>query len=437
MERDIYTALKTWKTSKHRKPLVLEGARQVGKTHALRTWGARDYPNVAYFNFEQDPSLAAFFDGTLDPKALLTHLQLHSGLTIEPASTLIIFDEVQICPRALNSLKYFCEEAGEYHIAAAESLLGVKTSGSAGFPVGKVQFLSMYPLSFFEFLSAIDKADLRDYLEKYTTFDPLPEPLHNKLIRLLKFYLYIGGMPEAVARYAESGKLDDIRTIQLDILSAYERDFAKHAPKSQIMKIMTVWQQVPQQLAKENKKFIFSAIRESARGRDYEEAIQWLSDAGLIYKCLHITAPRLPLAAAANQNIFKLLMLDVGLLGASSQLPAKAITEGNQLFIEFKGALIENFVAQELVAARGSALYYWSSQGSAEVDYLIQDEHDVLPLEVKSGKTSRKKSLLVYGDKYGASLARCSPMNLKRDGRITNYPLYLASRFPMECEQKE
>ncbi len=430
MKRDVYKLLEGWKGAPRRKPLVLNGARQVGKTHALKHFGTTEYEKMAYLNFEKDEKLAQYFEGTLDPKELLKVLSIHTGVDIEPGTTLLIFDEVQECSRALGSLKYFCEEAPEYHVIAAGSLLGVKLTRDKGFPVGKVNFLSMYPLTFFEFLSALGQEKLRLFLEEYKTYEPLPNPLHEKLIQLLKLYFFIGGMPEAVAEYAKNEKLPVVREIQLEILNAYERDFAKHAPPNEVMKITAVWKQVHRQLAKENKKFIFSAIRKSARGREYEEAIQWLADAGLIYKSHLVETPKLPLSAYADNNAFKIFLVDVGLLGAQSNLAAQTVIDGDLLFTEFKGSLTENYVAQELTCAKNKAVYYWASEGTAEVDFLVEEEQVIYPIEVKAGANQKKKSLLIYNEKYSPSKPiRATTMNLKHDGAIYNYPLYLISRL--------
>lgn len=434
MKRDIYRQLEEWKQSARRKPLVLNGARQVGKTYALKHFGKASYKKTVCLNFEKDEKLGQYFEGTLDPKQLIKTLSIHTEVDIDPHHTLIILDEIQECPKALGSLKYFCEEANEYHVIAAGSLLGVKMARGKGFPVGKVNFLHMHPLTFFEFLSAIGHEKTRLFLEEYNTYEPIPNPLHEKLIQLLKIYLFIGGMPEAVAEYTKNEKLNTVREIQLEILNAYEKDFAKHAPPHEIMKITTVWKQVHRQLAKENKKFIFAAIRKSARGREYEEAIQWLSDAGLIHKSYLVESPKFPLSAYADSNAFKIFLADVGLLGAQSSLSPQIILDGDLLFTEFKGALTENYVAQELVATRHKEPYYWASEGVAEVDFLIEQEHEIYPLEVKAGASQKKKSLLVYNQKYAPSkLTRATTMNLKHDGDIYNYPLYLISRFPLSA----
>jgi len=433
MERDIIHQLLTWKDSPRRKPLILEGARQVGKTTVLQSFGERYYDNTVYLNFEKDELLSGYFKDSLDPANLIQVLSVHKGEPISPGTTLVIFDEIQECPRALNSLKYFCEEANEYHIAAAGSLLGVKTAEGEGFPVGKVNFCHMTPMSFFEYLSAVEGDLVREYLENITTIEPLPEPLHQKYMNHLKTYLFVGGMPEVVAGFVDSGSYDVVREIQTEILSAYERDFSKHAPPGQIMKILDVWAQIPSQLAKENRKFIFSAIRKSARAREYEEAIAWLNNAGIIHKSHRIKSPKLPLSSDEGDQAFKLFLLDVGLLGAKSRLTAKALIEGERLFTEFKGALTENYVAQALVNLHNQPLYYWSSGATAEVDFLVEVDNTIYPLEVKAGKISKNKSLLVYDEKYHPSiLSRSTQMNFKHDGRMVNYPLYLVGRLPME-----
>lgn len=437
MKRDIYSLLEKWKQSERRKPLILNGARQVGKTHALRYFGKTSYKNMVYLNFEKDERLCEYFENSLDPKQLIKIISIHTEVEIEKYDTLLIFDEIQNCPKALNSLKYFCEEANDFHVVAAGSLLGVKTAREKGFPVGKVNFLSLYPLTFFEFLSALNQEKTRQFLEDYnrewTAFskaEPIPGLLHDKLLNLLKLYFFIGGMPEVVAEYAKNEKLNIVREIQLEILNAYERDFAKHAPSNELMKIITVWQQIHRQLAKENKKFIFAAIRKSARGRDYEEAIQWLSDAGLIHKSYLVDSPKFPLSAYADNNVFKIFLLDIGLLGAQSNLSPHVVIDGNQLFTEFKGALTENYVAQELIVSRQAGLYYWASEGIAEIDFLIQDNHSIYPVEVKAGVNPKKKSLLVYDKKYSPQrLIRTTAMNLKFEEKVHNYPLYLISQI--------
>ncbi len=431
MRRDIEQQLLQWKSSDRRKPLVLRGARQTGKTYSLKYFGQQHYKHVVYLNFEETASASQLFQSDLDPQRIISEISLMLDMPIVPADTLIVFDEVHACPNALTSLKYFAEKANDYHVAAAGSLLGVKLGKPASFPVGKVNFLDLYPLSFCEFLDALDKSRLREYIDSIDNLAPLPVPIHEQLIYLLKVYTFTGGMPEVVMHYRENQDLRTVRTIQKEVLDAYLLDFSKHADPRELMKISTVWNQVQCQLAKENKKFIFSAVRKSARGRDYENAIQWLLDAGLIYKSVKISAPRLPLEAYAQSNIFKIYLLDVGLLAAMADMPARIMIEGDRLFTEFKGAFIENLAAVTLVGKHGKQLYYWASQSIAEVDFVVPYQHELYPLEVKAGISRRKKSLLAYDDKYHPpKLVRTTLMNLRQDGKIINIPLYLLHRFP-------
>lgn len=425
MKRKIMEHLKAWKTQKKRKPLILMGARQVGKTFVLKKFGESEYKNTTYLNFEDNPSLCKLFDASLDPEVILKALAIEMDTDIIPGKTLIIFDEVQECPNALNSLKYFYENAPDQHVVAAGSLLGVKLAHTKGFPVGKVQFLTLYPLSFSEFLEALQKQKLSDFLGELKNPEPLPPNLHEKFLNHFKEYLFVGGMPEAVAEYIDSQNFSKVREIQKAILSAYSLDFAKHAPKEQIMKINQVWSSIPNQLSKENKKFIYSVIRGGARAKEFEIALQWLIEAGLIYKVAHVSAPKIPLSAYADMNTFKTYLVDVGLLGAMSNLSAKTIIHENELFQEFKGALTENYVAQELVHGNFS-LFYWTSEGKAELDFILEYEGLVFPMEVKSGNSSKKKSLRVYAETYKPKLLiRTSPMNLKKDDDVLNCPLYL------------
>ena len=369
MEREFYQKLLRWKQSGLRKPLVLRGARQVGKTYTLTEFAQREYVDYVYINFDENPYFSSFFKEDLDPNRIIKELNIYFKRTIKAGSTLIIFDEIQECPQALASLKYFCEKKNEIHLAAAGSLLGVKLT--KGFPVGKVNFLDLAPLNFFEFLYAIGEGALVSMLEEVRLPNPISEIFHNKLITLLKYYLIIGGMPEAVATYLATDDLEQVREVQREILDAYVLDFAKHAPKDEVMKILAVWDSVPNQLAKENKKFIFSAIRKSARAREFETSIQWLKSAGLVIKANHISTPKLPLDAYADKQTFKIFLLDIGLLGAMSKLDPRIVLEGDRLFQEFKGSLTENFVALELHDEHFDGLYYWTSPGIAEVDFVI------------------------------------------------------------------
>lgn len=434
MERAFYQKLVLWKKSPSRKPLVLRGARQVGKTYVLTQFGRQEYEDVLYINFDEEPHFSTFFKADLNPERILKELAIYFKKRILPEKTLIILDEIQECEEALASLKYFCEKKNEYHVAAAGSLLGVKLS--QGFPVGKVNFLDLAPMSFFEFLHAIGESSLKTMLEEMQHLKALSEIFHNKLVSLLKYYFIIGGMPEAVATYLKTENLEQVRVVQKEILDAYVLDFAKHAPKEDVMKIMSVWEAVPSQLAKENKKFIFSAIRKSARARDFETSIHWLKSAGLIIKANHISTPKLPLDAYSDKQTFKIFMLDVGLLGAMSKLDPRTLLEGHQLFQEFKGSLTENFVALELHNKHFDELYYWTSEGKAEVDFIVSSEQQVFPLEVKAGTSVQKKSLLVYDEKFANTahsppvLSRATLRNFALDGKVANYPLYAITLFP-------
>lgn len=419
----------SWKNQSKKKPLILMGARQVGKTFVLKKFGQLEYKNTVYLNFENNPPLYQLFDASLTPEVILRAISIEMDVEIVAGETLIIFDEVQECPNALNSLKYFCEDAPDHHIVAAGSLLGVKLAHTKGFPVGKVQFLTLYPLSFLEFLDALQENRLKNFIEELHDIAPLPPNLHEKLLGHFKEYLFVGGMPEAVAEYIHSQDLSKVREIQEAILNAYSLDFAKHAPKEHIMRINQVWQSIPNQLAKENKKFIYSALRQGARAKEFEVALQWLVEAGLIYKTSVVSTPKIPLSAYADVNIFKIYLVDVGLLGAMSHLSAKTILHENELFQEFKGAIAENYVAQELAHSHYS-LFYWTSEGKAKLDFLIEQDEWIYPLEVKSGNSSKKKSLRVYDDIYHPTLLiRASPMNLRKDDNIFNCPFYLIEKL--------
>ncbi|HLP57965.1 MAG TPA: AAA family ATPase [Candidatus Deferrimicrobium sp.] len=438
MKRDFYLKLLAWKKSESRKPLIVKGVRQVGKTYILKQFGKNEYDHMAYFNFEDDPELVDFFIGRIQPEQLIHKLSIYSGIAIHPHDTLIIFDEIQNSPRTLTSLKYFCEDASEYHVVAAGSLLGLKLGHASPFPVGKVNFLDLYPLTFGEYLDALGRTQLREFLADRSNFEPIDSIFHDELIDHLKMYYYTGGMPEVVKRYiTDKNDLAKVRQVQNEILSAYLQDFSKYSTKAEAIRITDTWNAIPAQLAKENKKFKYSEISKYARARDYYESIQWLLDAGLVYKSFCIKTPKLPLSAYKDENIFKLYIVDTGLLGALSNLSAKTIVEGNKLFSGFNGAFTENYVAQELIAGltpQGNPareLYYWTFNHSAEVDFIVQHDEDIYPLEVKAGVSKRKTSLVIYGEKFKPPiLSRVTQMNFKKEEYLLNYPLYAVSHFP-------
>lgn len=429
MKRDIYNQLIKWKQSPSRKPLILKGARQVGKTYILQEFGAREYETVAYFNFEEDPDLKDIVIGRMSPDRIIDQLSIYQELRIRPENTLIIFDEVQNSPQTLTSLKYFCEKAPEYHIAAAGSFLGVKVGQSAPFPVGKVNFMDMHPMAFGEFLDAVGKEQLRQYIQEKTDFNFIPKTFHNELLDFLKIYYFVGGMPEAVGQYVQDKDLNKVRNIQNEILAAYEMDFSKYTTKTEAIRIAAIWASIPGQLSRANKKFIFSQVEKNARAREYNESIQWLIDAGLVKKVNNIKIPKLPLSGYQDDK-FKMYLLDVGLLGAMIHVSQKAIIEGDRLFSEYNGAFVENYTAQEFAAKGEKKLYYWASKHTAEIDFIAVVKDEILPIEIKAGISRQKKSLLVYGEKFKPSvLSRSTLMNFKEDGKIRNYPLYAVALF--------
>ncbi|MBL7072716.1 MAG: ATP-binding protein [Candidatus Omnitrophica bacterium] len=432
MKRDIYNSLVQWKSSKIRKPLILRGARQTGKTYILREFGRNEYRNVHYFNFEENPELAHFFESNLDPKRILSELSVYCKRAIKPADDLIIFDEIQVSNKALNSLKYFCENANEYHIASAGSLLGIKLSSPGSFPVGKVNFLNLFPLTFFEFLDAINKSEYRQMLENVNSFTPLAVAFHQDLIRILCKYYFTGGMPEAVKHYAATTNYTEVRQIQKDIVDSYLLDFTKHAPVHDIPKLTLIWDSIPAQLAKDNKKFIFSSLKQGARAREYENALIWLDDTGLIYKVTAIENSRFPLKQYAIKTCFKVYYLDIGLLGAMFKTPIEITVQSTCLFNEYKGSFVENYVAQQLTTAMDQNMYYWRSKNAkAEVDFLCEINGQIYPLEVKAGINPKSKSLRSYADKFSPScLMRTTLLNFKQDGDICNIPLYAISILP-------
>ena len=426
IKRDIMTALLKWKQRLERKPLIIQGARQTGKTWIMRKFGEEYFDYVAYFNFDASEELCREFENTKSPERLIDILRLYTECPIEPGRTLIIFDEIQQSNKALNSLKYFCEDAPEYHILAAGSLLGVSLSRGDSFPVGKVEFLRMYPVTFREFLRA-DTPQMYEYLENLTEIAPLPEIVMGRVGEAYRRYQVCGGMPAAVTGMLEKGGVREIEEIQKSILTAYSLDFAKHAPGKDIPRIAAIWNSIPSQLAKENRKFVYKLVKTGARAREYEDGLLWLEHAGMIYRIFCSSKPGLPLRAYNDLSAFKIYLCDGGLLRVMAQLPADLLWTENSLYTEFKGAMAENMVLQSLVAHFDVMPRYWTSEATAEVDFLLQDNTSLLPVEVKSGTRLGGKSLGIYIDRFSVELAlRFSMNNLRQDGAILNIPIFLA-----------
>ena len=430
MERYILNDLLKWKDSKYRKPLILKGVRQVGKTWILKEFGKRFYENVAYFNFDENEEYRQFFEFTKDVNRILQNLVFASGQTVNPEKTLIIFDEVQDCPKVLNSLKYFCENASEYHVVCAGSLLHIALSKPASFPVGKVEFMDINPMTFLEFLLANGDRNLVEYLGSVETISPIPDAFFNPLYEKMKMYFVTGGMPESVKMWTQERNVELMQSVLYNILGAYERDFGKHPDPSEFPKISHLWRSIPSQLSKENKKFIYKVAREGARAREYEDALQWLVDAQLVRKIYRSRAPGLPLSAYDDLSAFKLYLVDVGLLRRLAILAPSAFAEGNRLFSEFKGALSENYVLQALQNQFEATPRYWSVLNpSYEVDFLIQRENDIFPVEVKSEDNVESASLKKFKQKYGEQVKlriRFSLDNLKLDDDVLNIPFFMA-----------
>jgi predicted AAA+ superfamily ATPase len=430
MERFILNDLLKWKESKYRKPLIVKGVRQVGKTWILKEFGERFYENVAYFNFDEAEEYRQFFETTNNVPRILQNLVFASGQAVVPEKTLVIFDEIQDCPKVINSLKYFCENAGEYHVACAGSLLGIALAKPYSFPVGKVDFLNIDPMTFSEFLLANGDENLLSYLRSIETIAPIPDAFFNPLYEKIKMYLVTGGMPESVKMWTEERSVELMQGALLNILSAYERDFAKHPEPKEFPKISLIWKSIPSQLAKENKKFTYKAAKEGARAREYEDALQWLTEAQSVRKIYRSRAPGLPISAYDDPAAFKLYLVDVGLLRRLSLLAPSAFSEGNRLFTEFKGALSENYVLQALQNQFEATPRYWSVQNPPyEVDFLIQRENDIFPVEVKSGGNLAGISLKKFKEKFGDKVKlriRFSLDNLKKDDDLLNIPLFMA-----------
>ena len=424
MYRYAIENLDKWKNSKNRKPLIIEGARQVGKTWIMKEFGKKSYNKTVYINFDSNVQMAELFSIDLNVERIIMGLELYAGHKINPADTLIIFDEVQEVPKALSSLKYFYENAPEYHIVCAGSLLGIALHEGTSFPVGKVDFLKLYPLSFKEFLMAIGLERFAELLDK-KDYDMI-KSFKQTYIDALKQYYYVGGMPEVVASFADEKDFNEARKIQKRILTAYEQDFSKHAPKEIVPKIRMLWNSIPSQLAKENKKFIYGLIREGARAKDYETAIMWLSDCGLVHKVSRINAPNIPLKAYEDLKAFKLFIVDVGLLGAMVGLNQRTLLNGNELFTEFKGALTEQYVMQQLVVNQDLGIYYYTNdRNTCEVDFIVDNGDNIIPLEVKAEINLKAKSLKTYREKFKPEISiRSSMADYSEEIGLINLPLY-------------
>lgn len=422
--------LLAWKNSPYRKPLILRGVRQVGKTWILKEFGKLNYKNIAYFNFDENKEYKQFFETTKNVERILQNLMLASGQKIEPENTLIIFDEVQDCPEVINSMKYFCENAPQYHVACAGSLLGITLAKPSSFPVGKVNFMQINPMNFTEFLLANGDENLVKFIEQIDRIAPIPDAFFNPLYEKLKMYYVTGGMPESVLMWAKARDVNAMQETLFEIMTAYERDFAKHPNVSEFPKISMIWNSIPSQLARENKKFLYKVVKNGARAREYEDALQWLVSAQLVYKIYRNTAPNLPIAAYDDVSAFKIYLADVGLLRRLAQLAPTAFAEGNRLFTEFKGALTENYVLQALLTQFEVTPRYWSQTNPTyEVDFLIQRENDIFPIEVKSEANINSRSLKKFKELFPNQTKlriRFSLNNLKLDDDMLNIPLFMA-----------
>ena len=424
MERFAIKELEKWKNKSNRKPMVLMGARQVGKTWLMKTFGEKNYKKVAYISFYNNQAMKNIFETDYDVKRIIPYLNIEVGFSITPNDTLIIFDEIQNAPKAFESLKYFCEDAPEYHIIVAGSLLGVALHQGVSYPVGKVDILNLHPLSFREFLYAMDEQPLADALN--TKDYDLINAFSEKYIYHLKNYYYVGGMPEVVDFFRQNKDYNEVRNLQKTILAQYKGDFGKHVEPNEIPKINLVWDSIPMQLAKENKKFFFGKIKEGARSNEFENAIQWLTDSGLVHKVNRVNEPKIPLSAYKNFSIYKLFVLDIGLLGAMSELDAQTILKGNDLFVEFKGALAEQYVLQQIICDTNYTPYYFGTdKATFEQDFIIQKENNILPIEVKASTNVHSQSLKAFYEKYNPKTSvRFSLLPYQDQSWMQNIPLY-------------
>lgn len=432
MYRIAIEKLYKWKNSKRRKPLIIEGARQVGKTWLMKEFGKQAYADTVYINFDSNSRMADLFSADLDTERLIMGLELYAGRKINPDNTLLIFDEVQEVPRALASLKYFYENAPQYHIVCAGSLLGIALHQGTSFPVGKVDFLKLYPLSFSEFLMATGNERFAELLKKQDY--EMITSFKQTYIDALKHYYFVGGMPEAVQSFAESKDFNEVRAIQKRILAAYEQDFSKHAPNEIVPKIRMLWNSIPSQLARENKKFIYGLVREGGRAREYETAIMWLSDCGLVHKVSRVNAAGIPLKAYEDLKAFKLFIVDVGLLGCMTGLRQRTLLDGDDLFVEFKGALTEQYVCQQLKTIEDLGIYYYTNdRGSCEIDFVVDTGEQIVPIEVKAETNLRAKSLKTYRERFEPELSvRTSMADYKKEDWLLNLPLYAIENITVE-----
>ncbi len=424
MYRIAIEKLKRWKESKNRKPLIIEGARQVGKTWLMKEFGKLYYSDTVYINFDSNSTMKELFDSDLNVERIILGLELYTGKKIDFNNTLLIFDEIQEVPKALSSLKYFCENAPEYHIVCAGSLLGIALHQGTSFPVGKVDFLKLYPLSFKEFLIATGNERFADLLDKQDY--QMITSFKQKYIDALKTYYFVGGMPEVMQNFVLNKDYNEVRSIQKRIFLAYEQDFSKHAPNEIVPKIRMLWNNIPSQLVKENKKFIYGLVREGARAKDYETAIMWLSDCGLVHKVSRINAPNNPLKVYEDLKSFKLFVVDIGLLSCMVGLHQQVLLEKNDLFVEFKGALTEQYVCQQLKTIEDLGIYYYTNdRGSCEIDFIIDTGKQIIPVEVKAEINLKAKSLKTYQEKFTPKLSiRTAMTDFKKEETLINLPLY-------------
>ena len=429
MERFALSRMKEWKENENRKPLIIRGARQVGKTWIMKTFGQQYFEKTAYVNFDNNARMKQVFEGDLDIERLVLSISAETGVSIEAENTLIIFDEVQEVPKALTSLKYFYENAPQYHIICAGSLLGVALHRGTSFPVGKIDFLKLYPLTFKEFLLATGNENFLKLIEKNDY--SMIKVFREKFIETLKHYYFVGGMPECVSNFSQNKDFNEVRNIQQRILLAYEQDFSKHAPHKIVPRLRMLWNSIPSQLARENKKFIYGIVREGARAKEYEMALMWLIDCGLVHKISRVVTPKLPLKAYEDLKAFKLFMLDTGLLTCMTGLNQSTLIDGNNLFTEFKGALTEQYVLQQFVAIDNLNIYYYTnSRGSCEIDFLIDNGENIIPVEVKAELNLKAKSLKVYKEKYTPEISvRISMNDYNKEEWLLNLPLYVAGEI--------